>query len=208
MEEDVNSHMVYHVLSPERAYTRSARFAGKGGYQRQMQQDYRHRDEVMTFSDAFEPAQAGQHEDQRPVYAPQRRNPWRKTSQRQTTQPVSNMDTGRVTVLNREGVSLSVAAVATMLALVLIGVVWLSYSIRVKAVNDQHNANMVETAALQRTAQDLESELGVIVSETQIAGAAVELGMERARSSDVIYVTIPDNVVCSLPTGVTGESGF
>lgn len=204
----MNSHMMYHMFSPERVHVRPARFAGKGGYRRQRQQEYRPREEVMTFSAEFAPEWLVEREDQGPVYAPQRRNPLRTTTQPQTIQPVSAFDTGRVVPASREGLRAPVAAVLAMLLLVVIGVVSLSYHIRIKAINDLHNANLSSITALEKRAGELQAEISAMMSESQIANAALALGMQRVRSSDRIYLTIPEDVVCSLPTDATMGGGY
>ena len=199
--------MMYPAFSPERVYTKSSRFAGGKGGRRERYQDYRPREEVMTFSAEFDTKWVSERDDQGPVHTPQRRNPQRMTAEPQTTQPISNFDTGRVPVVSRGGVYAPLVLVLAMALLVFVGGLCLSYLIRANDVNLQHNRNLKEIERIELEIAALQTEISSMMSESQIANAAMALGMQRVRSSDVIYLTIPDDVVYSLPTDATMGSG-
>jgi len=194
--------MTYHMLSPERLYTKPAQFANKDGY-RQARLEHRHREEVMTFSAAFEPEWLDEREGQEPVYLPRRRDTRRVATELQPVQPVSNFDTGRTPVLSRVGLRRSVAAVLAMILLACVGAFTLSYHLRISAVTKQHDANLDGVRTLEKRAAVMQAEISAMMSEGQVASAAMALGMQRVRSHEVIYLTVPDDVVCSLPTDVT-----
>lgn len=201
--------MMYHVFSPEHVHMKPSPFADKRSDPRKRRLDSRANEEVMTFSSDFNPAWLNERGDSAPVYVPQRRNnPTRTVREPQLNSPVSTFDTGRVPLVSRRGVTMTVALVLVTIMLVLAGVVTLSYHVTINATNHQYEANMARAEELETAAFKLQQEINAKLTESEIANAAIGLGMERVRSSDVIYLAIPEDVVCSLPTDATVGSSY
>lgn len=199
--------MMYNVLSPERAHTRPSRFAGKRRTPAAHPVDRAH-GEVMTFSVDALPGWSDERGSVAPVYVADRNEPVRSYQAAPAAQITSSFDTARIRTISREGMRASTALLLAVVMLMATGVIWLAYRIQIGEVAREIDGNRVKIATLEAQAEGISQSIVERTTDISIAEMARDMGMIYSRSQNSVYLTAPENAVCTPYNDTVLASGY
>ncbi|MBQ8556218.1 MAG: hypothetical protein IJ438_10170 [Clostridia bacterium] len=143
--------------------------------------------------------------DVQPVEATERRRCHVSGAMPGSYQPMGNTDAARMPAVNRYGVNLVMAFAIMIVAVCILGTIWLMHQSDVRAVGKSINAHYESMELLSQKIEDAELDIATYANDVAIRQQAVLLGLINAKGADVIYLTAPETAIIT-PASATMQS--